>query len=157
MSPRSGDEAQRLRDSFDQSFAAPPQERESDGVDVLTLRVQGDAHAVRVDALRSIVAARRLTPFPSQAPHVLGLVGVRGVLVPVYSLAGLLGYAGPAEPPRWLLLAGRVDLVALAVAELSGHLRVPARDVIDSGGMAAGLIDLDRIVGLIEGEGGKGS
>jgi chemotaxis signal transduction protein len=53
----------------------------------------------------------------------LGLVGLRGVLVPAYDLRALLGYPNVIAL-RWLVVAADTPVV-LGFEQFDGHLRVP--------------------------------
>jgi chemotaxis signal transduction protein len=58
----------------------------------------------------------------------LGLVGVRGVVAPIYDLAQLLGYASVAAP-RWVALLRGSAPFGVAFERFERHLRVPTSDV----------------------------
>lgn len=115
-----------LRDTFDGSFAHPPRDGTAELVDLLSVEAGTDRYVVRVAALAGVVADRPVTPLPDSGPDLLGVVGVRGQLIPVYDLAACLGDSRCATPsPRWLLLAAGTPPLAFAVDSLAGHLRLP--------------------------------
>jgi chemotaxis signal transduction protein len=59
----------------------------------------------------------------------LGLVGVRGLVVPIYDLRLLLGYgAGPA--PRWLALARATSPIGFAFEAFEAHWRLPLSAIV---------------------------
>ncbi len=114
-----------LRAAFDAAFAAPPAGARRDLVPLLVIRAGGEAIAVRVLETAGLLPARLIVPAPSRRPEVLGVCGHRGAVLPVFSLARLLGVADGGEPPRWMLLAGREEeRVALAFDVLDGHVLV---------------------------------
>jgi chemotaxis signal transduction protein len=118
--------AQELREAFDGARAAPVildgGEKE---IDLLGVRVGGDAYAIEVREIGALVKAGRIVALPSPLPELIGLAGVRGVAVPVYSLSALLGYSREsAEGCRWLALCGGEEPLALGFAEFEGHLRI---------------------------------
>ncbi len=113
-----------LRAAFDASFAAPPRGPRRDLVPLLAIRAGGDAVAVRVLETAGLLPARAIVPAPSRRPEVLGVCGHRGVVLPVFSLARLLGRSEDGEAPRWMLLAGAAERVALAFGALDGHVLV---------------------------------
>jgi purine-binding chemotaxis protein CheW len=125
-----------LREAFDRSFAAAPQLHDDDREDLLGIAVAGEPYALRLSAVAELVSGRAVTRLVGGAPGLLGIAGLRGALVPVFDLAGLLG-RDDRVPPRWLALTSGEPRVALAFAQLDGHLRV-ARDAIaadaDGGG-----------------------
>jgi chemotaxis signal transduction protein len=121
--------AQALREEFDRAFAEAPRERERDRVAVLAIRVGTEPAAVQVLETSGLIAAPRIAPLPSRRRELLGLVGLRGAVLPVYSLARLLAYPGGSEEPRWMIIAGTADRVALAFEGFEGHALVPLGDL----------------------------
>jgi chemotaxis signal transduction protein len=119
-----GLDAQTLRRAFDESFALPERGVDETLEDVIVMRVCSESYAVRGRELSGIAALRKLTVVPSSTSELLGLVSVRGVLVPVFGLAALLGYEADSEPSRWLLLVGSDEPVGLAFHELVGFERL---------------------------------
>jgi chemotaxis signal transduction protein len=122
-----GMQLERLRLEFDDSFkvARPPFEAEWE--DLLAIRLGREPFALRLCEVATIVAGTPVTPVPSQHPALLGLAGLRGVLVSVFDLGSLLGLAR-APSAKWILRV-KDSSTALGFAELEGQLRVPARDV----------------------------
>jgi len=124
--------AAELRALFDRSFAVAELEQDERGearVDVLAIRVADQGYALRLSELQAVHAERKLVAVPSPAPELLGLVGLRGLVVPIYDLRQLLGYpAGPA--PRWLALAHASSPVGFAFDGLDAHLRLSPRDIV---------------------------
>jgi chemotaxis signal transduction protein len=122
---RSGERSSaELRREFDEAFALPARTQAQELEDLLAIRVGPDGYAIRSRELSGIAAIRKISPLPSRMPELLGLVGVRGVLVPVFGLAGLLGYDPGPEPVRWLALVGREEPIALAFHALEGYRTV---------------------------------
>lgn len=122
--------ADALRAAFDAAFARPARAPDADTVALLAIRVAGAPMAVRVLETAGLMQVRPIVPVPGRRPELLGVSGVRGALVPVYSLARLLG-RGDDDPPRWLVLAatGGGERVGLAVATFERHLVSPAGDL----------------------------
>jgi chemotaxis signal transduction protein len=168
MDPR----AARLRDAFDGGFALPPQVEVVESDDFLLLRAAGAPYAMRVAEIAGIAARKTVVPVPSGRPELLGLAGIRGALVCVYSLSRLLGQAG-AEQAVWLALLALDDAepVALAFDELEGFLRVPralvleqpasradarVRSLVQAGSTPRPVIDLSTIAAVIQSAGAAG-
>jgi chemotaxis signal transduction protein len=117
-----------LRQAFDHSFAAPARVHTEDSVDLLALGVAGAGYAVRLGDVSGLLVDRRIVPLPATLPEFLGLTGVKGGVVPVWSLSALLGTGADHDLPRWMILIagrGRGDTLALAFERFDGHLRVP--------------------------------
>jgi chemotaxis signal transduction protein len=130
--------ASELAREFDRSFADPARATDEDVEELLAIRVGGDAYAVRLRDVTGLVADRKIVPLPTPEPTLLGIVGLRNGLAPVYSLAALLGYGPAAEAPRWLLLVGPGPQFGLAFPEFDGHRRVARAEVSSNQGAGVG-------------------
>lgn len=122
-------DAAELAREFDRGFAAPFRSVTDAVEELLAIRVGGDPYAVRLRDVTGLMAGCKIVPLPTPEPAMLGLVGLRNGVAPVYSLAALLGYGPSAEPPRWLLLVGAGPLFGLAFQEFEGHRQVSPADI----------------------------
>jgi purine-binding chemotaxis protein CheW len=122
--------AEALRAAFDAAFASPARTADRDGVPLLALRVAGEPVAVRVLEICGLMPARPIVRVPTRRAELLGLSGIRGAAVPIYSLARLLGRGEDGEP-RWIVLAaaGGDERIGLAVAAFERHLVASPRDL----------------------------
>ncbi len=115
-----------LRRTFDQARAVPSSSAgDIQAESLLAIRVSRDAYAIRVSEISGLATDRKIVAFPSLIPELLGVAGIRGSLVPVYSLAGLLGYGGETGQVRWLVLCGTEEPFALAFNDFEGYLQMP--------------------------------
>jgi chemotaxis signal transduction protein len=148
-----GDRATELRQAFDRSFALPPPGTSEDVEDLLTIRVAGDPYAIRLRDIAGMVAVRKVVPVPAATRHLLGLVGVRGNIVPLFALASILGYAQSPGPPRWMVLCGGEQPIALAFSDFEGHQRIPRSclhgQVANTGAGVRAVIDIPPVVAAI--------
>jgi chemotaxis signal transduction protein len=134
--PPSSARAGQLRRDFDQGFAEPLRSGKEELEALLTLRVGGEPYAVKIAEITGLIADRRIVSLPAMAPAFLGIVGLRGSVVPVWSLGALLGYAANTEVPRWLILAGgdgNRQALGLAFEQYDGHRSVPRTALSESG------------------------
>jgi purine-binding chemotaxis protein CheW len=116
-----------LRRTFDEGFREPLRDAAVEHEDLLAIRVGGDAYALRLSDVLGLHNAALLAPVPSAVPEFLGLLGVRGLLAPVYDLGRLLGYS-QQQAPRWVALVRSAHSVGFAFPKLEAHVRVPLRD-----------------------------
>jgi chemotaxis signal transduction protein len=123
------DKAAALRRAFDDSFARLPPVRADDRERLLSLRIGTEGYAFRLGEVAGFVVARTIVPVASTVAGALGLAGIRGNLVPVYSLAALLGHGTDDERARWFVLCGAPEPIALAFARFDGYLEVPRLDL----------------------------
>jgi chemotaxis signal transduction protein len=117
-----------LRESFDKTFALPPPATAVDTIGLLAIRVGGGAYAVRVDELADVQGACKVVPLPGGRPELLGLAGIRGRLVPVYSLAALLGL-GKTASWTWLAICGSQQPLGLTFDDLEGYIQASPADL----------------------------
>lgn len=120
--------AQRMREEFDLGFARAPQLAKPGVVDLLQIRVAERRYAVRLAEVAAVHAERRVVAVPTPDSKLLGLVGLRGSIAPVFDLALALGHARAAAP-RWILEVRSARPCALAFADLDGHLRLAAEQL----------------------------
>lgn len=123
-------DAQALRAAFDRAFATQPDVRKQDTTDLLGISLAGSPYALPLDSISTLHTNKKITRIPAQARGLLGISGFRGLIVPVYDLAVLVGLP-PTQTHRWLALAGKYGL-ALAFENFDGHMRLPRDAVVPS-------------------------
>lgn len=121
--------AGQLREAFDRAFAEAPVTDGERAENFLGIRVGGDAHAVALAEIRGLFADRKIVPLPGAAAELLGIAGLRGEIVPVYSLRAFLGYAPAEEPARWLIYSSDEQAVAFSFDRFDGYVRVIPSDL----------------------------
>lgn len=124
---RAGNRAAELREAFDRSFAQAPTTEAAIVENLLAIRIGSHPYALRLADVSGLFADKRVTSLPSPVSELLGIVGLRGTMLPVYDLGLLLG-SPRAVSPRWLLVAAATP-VGFAFDAFDGHLRV-SPDVI---------------------------
>lgn len=131
------DTVERLRREFDAAFALPHPEP---GPPLESFLV-GPEFAIRVAELKGVLAAKELVPIPGRRPELVGLAGVRGVALPVFSLSLLLGRG--REEPRWILLC---DGLGFAVRSIGEYRRLAPPDLF-----GLEVLSLPKLVARIQG------
>jgi chemotaxis signal transduction protein len=122
-----------LRTDFDAAFARTPDPATPPQLDLLVIRVGEHRYALRLSEVLAVHADRKLVAVPSPRSDLLGLVGLRGVIAPVYDLRLLLGYPA-AGTPRWLAHVRAAGPLAVAFELFEQHLRLPLADVMSASG-----------------------
>ncbi|HWB76977.1 MAG TPA: chemotaxis protein CheW [Nannocystaceae bacterium] len=121
MITRSVDE---LRRAFDEAFARPAQEVGTKADELLAVRFADDHYLLPLRELTGLLADRRIVALPTRNPKFLGVVGIRGTVLPVWDLGALLGQPTAERAPRWLAMAS-TPRVGLAFGRFDGHVRLP--------------------------------
>jgi chemotaxis signal transduction protein len=134
--PRSDVTASSLRHAFDVSFAAPLIAADDDLEDFLMARIGGDRHLIRLAEIAGLLKAEAIVDVLAAAPAFLGVVGVRGALVPVFDLAMVLGYEDRTAQRRWMILCGGEEPIALAFADFEGYRRLAKSALHEEDGVA---------------------
>jgi chemotaxis signal transduction protein len=121
-----------MRQAFDRVFAEGLPAAAPLCDDFLSIQAGPDSYALRLTEIAGLYADRIVVPLPAAGAGFRGIASFRGVAVPVYDLAALLGYSRE-EKPRWLVLVARAP-IGLAFNRVDGHLRVPRHLVAAGGG-----------------------
>jgi chemotaxis signal transduction protein len=119
-----------LRDAFDDGFAQALTETSAAREDYLAIRIADDPHVLRLAEIASLQPLRTVTRLPSPLPALLGIVGFRGTIVPLYDLRRLLGYPARSSgenTPRWVVITAAMPL-GLAFDAFEGYLRQARTD-----------------------------
>jgi chemotaxis signal transduction protein len=123
---------------------------------VLSIRVGREAYALRLSEVGALEADKTITRVPSEHAALLGIAGVRGLVVAVFDLAALLGVARP-DGARWIVLAKGAPL-ALAFSGFEGQLSARpdqfaraeqgagVREVLRHEGLTLPLVDIPALV-----------
>ena len=140
-------------------LAAIDDSRES----VLMIQAGGDSYAVRLAQIAAVFADKRVMWLPGSVRELLGVVAVRGAILPVYDLAALLGYPPAPATLRWFFTVASAP-VAVAFDRFEGHRRIAREapsaaraaphaghvsDVIGIDGLSMPVIDLLSVVEAI--------
>ncbi|MDC0740315.1 chemotaxis protein CheW [Polyangium mundeleinium] len=160
-----------LRHAFDASFATPPRHADQSGELVLAIQAGGQGYAIRLSDIDGVHECRKVVSLPGSPPGLLGITGIRGRLFAVHALGALLGLPMWNEKPRWLLIAGGAEPVALGVASIEACLEVspadllPAlstkdgeghiREIVTLAGQTRGVLVLESLVAIAKQRAGE--
>lgn len=117
---------------------APTQQREddesSDTLELVSFTVEGQEYALPIDRVQEIVQVpEHVTPVPNARERVLGVMDLRGGLLPIVSLRAVFGMpVPPLEPHNRIVVItlerdGRESLVGVVMDTVREVLRVPLK------------------------------
>jgi purine-binding chemotaxis protein CheW len=139
----------------DISAEASPRDGASAEKPFAVFRCAGSSFAFRLDDIREILRLPRLVHMPLGPKSLLGLANLRGTVLPVVSLAGLLGRPSPApDDASRVIVIGQGSPVGFVVDRID-NLMSFAQERIEIGGAGAGFVDAGFLDGVVKGaEGG---
>jgi purine-binding chemotaxis protein CheW len=93
---------------------------------LVTFELAGELYGVPIVDVAEIREQLPATPLPNVAPHVLGLINVRGTIMPVVDPRRVFGLESAAEGPdtRLIILKGPSYQIALRVDAVRGLSRI---------------------------------
>ncbi|HEX6042785.1 chemotaxis protein CheW [Longimicrobium sp.] len=97
-----------------------------EGARAVAFRLGGELHGCDIRLVEEVVTKRAVHPLPDVPPHLLGVLLLRGEMVPVMDVAPALGLSLDAAVPSILVIGlgdARLGVAAEAVHEV---LEVPA-------------------------------
>jgi len=109
----------------------------------LTFRAAGERLAIGAGRVREVIRRPKLTRVPLAPPGVAGLANLRGAVIPVVSVAALLGTGGDAGANR-IIVVESPDTVGLLVDEVAALVPL---DSVGSAKVGARLIDSAALLG----------
>ena len=107
------------------------------GDEAISVRVGGQLFALDIMSVREIRGWTASTPLPHAPPYVLGMINLRGLVLPVFDLAGRLGLAAGIPDASSVVVVvdvgdRQVGLVVEAVCDIlivGADMLQPAPDV----------------------------
>ena len=96
------------------------------GAELISVRIGDQAYAIDIMAVREIRGWSAATPLPHAPPHVLGMINLRGLILPVVDLAARLGLPQSEPGPSSVVVVVQVgeNQVGLVVDAVSDILTV---------------------------------
>ena len=125
------------------------------------IRVASEAYALPVARVLEVASLGTITVVPGAPPEVLGVRNLRGQILPVIDLAGLLEIRRTAPPGHLLVTEAHGNRAGLAIDEVHGvsELAEPAAEtqsgllagsLLGANGDLIGVIDVERVFGALD-------
>ncbi len=114
--------------------SAPGEEAAEPGAEVLEMlsfRLGGEEYVIMVEQVREVLKLRETTPVPHAPAYVLGVISLRGAVLPVIDLGRRLGLAGGVrdEKSRIIVVGIGEEEAGLIVDRVTGVVRFPPEAV----------------------------
>jgi chemotaxis signal transduction protein len=119
-----------LKRAFDLTFQQPLVKRGHELVHLLIVRIGTARFALKVADLAGLARAQTVVPLPGADAGLLGVAGLKGRMVAVYSLAAMIGCPElSTEQNRWMVLCRCEKEIALAFTAVTGTMMVPRAEL----------------------------
>ncbi len=118
-----------------------------------------DTYAIPVDLLLEIIIPQKIFPIPTTPPHVLGVINLRGSIVPIVDIRPALSLPKQSALGQIAIIKHGAVMLGISVDNVSAVLAVPESSIQmippDSGGPLTGMKSRSRFFkGIIQGESG---
>ncbi len=127
-----------------------------------------DLYAIPVELLTEIIISHNIFPVPTTPPHVLGVINLRGNIIPIVDIRSTLSLPRQSTPGQTAIIKYGTVVIGIVVDAVSEVVSVPVSKVLsipaDSGGQTgqargrflksiiqreggvAALLDVERII-----------
>lgn len=92
---------------------------------VCLFRIGEDSYAIPVDLLTEIITPQKLFPVPTTPQHVLGIINLRGNIVPIVDIRPVLSLPRQSEPGQIAILKHGPITLGIVVDDVSEVVAVP--------------------------------
>lgn len=116
-----------------------------------------DLYAVPVEMLTEIIISQKIFPVPTTPPHVLGVINLRGNIVPIVDIRSALSLPRQSTPGQIAIIKQGAVIIGVVVDNVSEVVAVPLTNVLAIPADASGQAGKGRsrfLKSLIQREGG---
>jgi purine-binding chemotaxis protein CheW len=115
------------------------------------VRLGAESYALPAAHVREVARCGTLAEIPGAGRHVLGIVNLRGRVVPVFDLAALLGAAREGPHAHVCVASHAAGLGGLAVDDVTDVAALPdGGEAADTELLARSAMVGDRLVGVVD-------
>ncbi|SCX19154.1 chemotaxis protein CheW [Agrobacterium rosae] len=133
-----------------------PIKRADDALEIIAFMLNDQQFAVRTTSIREIRGWAPVTPLPHTPPEVVGVMNLRGTVIPIIDLACKLGMPAAEANERSAIVVTSVKgkTIGMMVDRVSDILTVPASDLqpvpatagLATTGYAEGIFARDKVM-----------
>ncbi len=116
---------------------------------LLTFLIGDEEYALDIETIREIIKPREVTDLPRVPGFILGIISLRGIIIPIYDLKQRLrlGTSALTASSRIVVCQQADRVVGLLVDSISQVMRIPLRNIEPPPAVLSG-IDRDLIEGV---------
>lgn len=113
-------------------FAKPEQEAVGSAeLDMLAFRLGPELYAMPIEQVREVTRLWEITPVPNSAPYILGIISLRGSVLPVIDLCIRLGIPSGerGEKSRIVVVNAAGEATGIVVDQMVGVVRIQEEEI----------------------------
>jgi len=98
-------------------------------LDYLVFSISGENYALQLEELKEVIRPKPVTRIPSAPPHIIGIISLRGVIVPIIDIKKILGISdgkeGISPDSRFVLVEVAGKQFGFYVDTIKDVMRIP--------------------------------
>ncbi len=102
-----------------------PEVAPEEEIRVCLFRIGEDSYAIPVSMVTEIITPQKLFPVPTTPKHVLGIINLRGNIVPIVDIRPVLSLPRQSEPGQVAILKHGAITLGIVVDDVSEVVAVP--------------------------------
>lgn len=122
--------------------------------ELLCFTMEDEEYAIELHLVKEIIRVRDITPVPNTSDFVLGIIVLRGEIIPVINLRKRIGLPFPDFTPntRFILVSFEGSMTGLVVDNIPSVKRVPVASI--QAAELVGAVDIKFVAGISTSKGG---
>ncbi len=90
-----------------------------------------DLYAIPVELLTEIIISQKIFPVPTTPPHVLGVINLRGNIVPIVDIRATLSLPRQSLPKQIAILKNEQITLGIVVDNVSEVISIPVSSILE--------------------------
>ena len=115
-------------DLYRREFGEEARVEAGEQMELISFRLAQETYAIRLTHVQQIIKLREITLFPRAPEYILGVVSLRGLVIPIFDLRRRLGLATrePTRETRIVVAMQGTKVIGLIVDRIEQVVRLPA-------------------------------
>jgi purine-binding chemotaxis protein CheW len=115
-------------DLYRREFGEEARVEAGEQMELISFRLAQETYAIRLTHVQQIIKLREITLVPRAPEYILGLVSLRGLIIPIFDLRRRLGLATrePTRETRIVVVMQGTKVIGLIVDRIEQVVRLPA-------------------------------
>jgi len=136
-------------DLYRREFGEEARVEVGEQLELISFRLAQEIYAIRLTHVQQIIKLREITLVPRAPAYILGVISLRGMIIPIFDLRSRLGLAAeePTRQTRIIVVMEGPKIIGLIVDQVEQVVRIPAQAIEPPPPVLGGL-ESDYIEGI---------